>query len=344
MTEKVNVLSLDGGGARGYYTISVLAQLEQIKAEQTGNQDIRIAEYFDLLTGTSIGGILALGLASGKSARELKQVFFENAANIFPKKSGFRKGWLTLLKQKYDSAPLAKLVADIVGENAVFNDLQHRVMVPAVNLSTGRALFFKTPHDPTFTRDGTLKLLDAAMATSAAPTYFKPHYCADLETYFADGGLVANNPSFIGFHEVFRNMKHDFPQATGKDVRILNVGTAGEEFCIKPSKVTQGGYMGLWGFGEKLLLTTMAANQQLHTDMLRRELNFHGAVDNFVEIDDSVPHEAADEITLDNASESTLRNLAGRGKQAASVAYSQSSTLQEILEHPVTPYKRPQAS
>lgn len=126
-------------------------------------------------------------------------------------------------------------------------------MVPAVNLSTGKPQFFKTPHNPDFTRDGALKLIDAALATSAAPTFFAPHHCEDLGSYFADGGLVANNPSYIGFLEVFRDMKSDFPDVAHKDIHILNIGTTGEEYSLSPrllSKKWWNGYCRLWGVGK----------------------------------------------------------------------------------------------
>ncbi|HCS6848123.1 TPA: patatin-like phospholipase family protein, partial [Escherichia coli] len=223
----VRILSLNGGGARGMFTISVLSEIERILASKHPNQDIKIGDYFDLITGTSIGGILALGLATGKSARELERVFFDRANNIFPKRWSLTNLLRSLCAPIYRSNPLRETIQEMIGAETTFNDLTRRVMIPAVNLSTGKPQFFKTPHNPDFTRDGPLKLIDAALATSAAPTYFAPHYCEDLRAYFADGGLVANNPSYIGLLEVFRDMNSDF-SVTHKDIHILNIGTVGE--------------------------------------------------------------------------------------------------------------------
>lgn len=78
MTSKnktVRILSLNGGGARGLFTIAVLAEIERIIEVEEGKKGVSVGDYFDLITGTSIGGILALGLASGKSARTLEGVF-----------------------------------------------------------------------------------------------------------------------------------------------------------------------------------------------------------------------------------------------------------------------------
>jgi patatin-like phospholipase/acyl hydrolase len=337
----VRILSLNGGGARGMFTISVLSEIERILASKHLNQDIKIGDYFDLITGTSIGGILALGLASGKSARELERVFFDKAHDIFPTRWSLTNLFKSLCAPIYSSSPLRETIKAMIGDETTFNDLTRRVMVPAVNLSTGKPQFFKTPHNPDFTRDGPLKLIDAALATSAAPTYFAPHYFEDLRAYFADGGLVANNPSYIGLLEVFRDMQSDF-DVTHQDIHILNIGTVGEEYSLSPkllSKKWWNGYCRLWGVGKRLLLTTMTANQHLHKNMLLRELKLHDALDNYIYLDEIIPNEAASDITLDNASKSSLENLSARGTQLANVQFAQNQKLKNFFTTPAKPFK-----
>ena len=342
---KIKILSLNGGGIRGLFTISVLAELEQIIEDKSQSTDVRIGNYFDLITGASIGGILALALAQGKSARELKEIFFDSGNYIFPKyrifdtKIKFIKRLITPL---YKSDPLRETIVKMIGENLKFSDLTRRVMIPTVNLSTGRPQFFKTPHNPNFTRDCRLKLIDAAMATSAAPTYFAPHFWPDLGAYFADGGLVANNPSFIGLHEVFGDMKSDFPDATHSNINILNVGTMGEEYAISPDTLfskRKKGYWGLWGTGEKLVHTTMTSNQLLHQYMLNRELTAKGCAENQVQLDCKIPNEAASEITLDNSSRSALDNLATRGQQLVTEEYAKNPALRNFFLKQALPFK-----
>ncbi|TCB75665.1 CBASS cGAMP-activated phospholipase [Acinetobacter sp. ANC 4177] len=332
----VKVLSLNGGGVRGLFTISFLAEIERIIESQSDAQNVKIGDYFDLITGTSIGGILALGLASGKSARELESVFKDNASKIFPTWRYIVKKWLLPFCPIYKSEPLRKTITSMIDENLVFNDLERRVMIPTVNLSSGNPFFFKTPHDPSFSRDGVLKLIDAAMATSAAPTYFSPHYCADKEAYFADGGLVANNPSFIGLKEVLHNMKSDFPNARIEDIKILNIGTLNEHYCLRPKvlgKKWNNGYLGLWGVGERLVLSTMTANQNLHRFMLIREFRpYELEKTNFCEIDGTIPNEASRDITLDNASPESLKHLVGCGKQIATEKFAQEVNLKMFFE------------
>lgn len=348
-SDKIKILSLNGGGARGLFTINVLAEIERIIEQTTGSTNVNAGDYFDLITGTSIGGILALGLASGKTARQLEGVFRKQAPIIFPAQKSpwlFPKSrrTLRLLRQPlYHSNPLAETVESMVGKTTTFNDLQRRVMIPAVNLSTGKPQFFKTPHNPEFNRDGRLTLLDAAMATSAAPSYFAPHYCDELDAYFADGGLIANNPSLIGMYEVINDMQSDFPGADISNISILNIGTLGEEYTVSPAVLAfkkNNGYAGLWGAGERLVLTTMTANQLLHRAILQRELRRKGAMDNYVYLDDKIPNEAASDITLDNASESSLRNLASRGKQLATDEFTKNTQLRAFFMTPAAPFIR----
>ncbi|PWW40289.1 hypothetical protein DFO83_102107 [Idiomarina loihiensis] len=342
--ESVKVLSLDGGGVRGLFTISVLAEIESIIARQTGNENVKIGDYFDLLTGTSIGGILALGLAAGKSARELQKVFYDQASLIFP--STFPGRWFNTIKSiftpLYSSEPLRKTVENMIGSSTIFNDLERRVLIPTVSLTTGKSQFFKTPHNGRFNRDGSLKLVDAAMATAAAPTYFAPHYCAERNAYFADGGLVANNTSFVGLLEVLRDMRDDFPSASYNNVHILNVGTLGEEYTIRPKTLGRKwnkGYLGLWAGGKRLVLTTMSATQRLHKDMLMRELSSCGADKNYVYLDDTLSNDAGLDISLDNASPEALKTLAGRGKQLASEEFARNKPLQAFFKTSAKPFK-----
>ncbi|UOG19805.1 CBASS cGAMP-activated phospholipase [Acinetobacter sp. PK01] len=340
-TGKVKVLALNGGGARGLYTISVLAQLEQIIEDEYQIPNVRIGDYFDLITGTSIGGILALGLASGKSARELKEKFKDSAPSIFPTWRFFFQTFIKVFFPVYDSEPLRNTVKNMIGDNTTFKDLTRRVMIPSVNLSEGCPRFFKTPHGEFFHKDANVKLIDAAMATSAAPTYFKPHFIESEGHFFADGGLVANNPSYIGLREVLIDMQQDFKGISVKDINILNVGTLNENFCIRPKTLKRKwitGYIFLWGLGKRLVESTMTANQDMQKKMLIRELRPLGLLDNYVEIDKTIPNEASQDIALDNASKYVLGTIEGWGINDAHHNYTQNPKLRAFFTSPSEPF------
>ncbi|HCW2781614.1 TPA: patatin, partial [Escherichia coli] len=128
-----------------------------------------------------------------------------------------------------------------------------------------------------------------------------------------------------------------------KDVYILNIGTVGEDYSLSPSLLSKKrwtGYCHLWGMGKRLVLTTMTANQHLHKNMLLRELALHDALDNYLYLDEVIPNEAASDITLDNASDSSLQNLSARGKQLANVQFAQNQKLKNFFISPAKPFKR----
>lgn len=105
-----------------------------------------IGNYFDLITGASIGGIIALGLANGKTARELEKSFHEQAPVIFPATScRLWSFFRTLFSHKYNEQNLTNAVDKILGGNSTIGDLKRRVIIPTVNVTTGAPVFIKTP-------------------------------------------------------------------------------------------------------------------------------------------------------------------------------------------------------
>ena len=182
-----HVLALSGGGYRGLYTATVLAELEAAL-------DRPIASHFDLICGTSAGGMLALGLAAEIPAIELKTLFEEQGSRIFGCRSLLRRllgFWLTA---KHDSAGLREVLNERF-QGATIGELKHRVLVPAVNYSTGRGQFFKTPHHPSFELDHRMKVVDIALATTAAPVYFP--LARNDRGVFADGGAGGQRPRSV---------------------------------------------------------------------------------------------------------------------------------------------------
>lgn len=169
-TGSFQILSLSGGGYMGLYTARVLQRLE----EQSGRP---LRESFDLIAGTSIGGIIALGLAAGTPAEKICTHFQEHGPRIFPARLDSRFNSVRLLRQllvgaSYSSAPLKNAIDAVLGGDIRIEQLGQRVIIPVVNMSSGAPQVFKTPHHPSFVRDGVLSCADVALATSAAPTFF----------------------------------------------------------------------------------------------------------------------------------------------------------------------------
>ena len=214
------VLSLDGGGIRGVYTTTLLSRLEAA-APFLGS--------VDLFAGTSTGGIIALGLAAGLTPEDLTDLYLGVGPEIFPDS---RLGSLAilgkLLAAPYDNAALKHALSEVFGQRGLrtLGDLQRRVLVPTFDLdsSEGPAGDPGRPHwKPKFFHnfpgpgsDAAEGIVDVALRTSAAPTYF-PSYQG-----FVDGGVIANNPSMVALAQA---LNPDTGGQKAEDVRLLSIGT-----------------------------------------------------------------------------------------------------------------------
>ena len=183
------ILSLDGGGIRGAFTAAVLAEIEDRLDQPIGN-------YFDLVAGTSTGGLIAAAVATGMSATTIVDFYQQKGPAVFSPRPRYKPAKWTrklamhvarftsqkalglqldgILQAKYDSAPLREAVHDVFGDQLVGEITKCRLVVPAVDVTVGRTVVFKTPHLPNLTRDRHFKIADILMATTAAPTFFPP--------------------------------------------------------------------------------------------------------------------------------------------------------------------------
>ncbi len=198
------ILSIDGGGIKGLYSASLLAKIE----EQTGKS---VGKCFDMICGTSTGGLIAMGLASQKSAQDLADLYYNQGQAIFPTSNNglIRRiqSAVQFLKQgfwggKYSNKTLKFHLEQVFGETTL-GELNNLVCIPSFNLTQGMPRVFKYPHaEGKFFKDKNIPLVDAALATSAAPTYLPIHrYNNNL---YVDGGVWANNPSLCGILEALQ--------------------------------------------------------------------------------------------------------------------------------------------
>ena len=187
------ILSLAGGGYLGLYTACVLAELE-------ARAGVPLAQRFDLIAGTSVGGILALGLAFEVPVDEIRRLFLERGARIFstrPLATGPVSKLLDLTRSvfgpKYSGEPLRKALSERLGRQTLADAL-HPVVVPAVNVSSSMTKIFKSPHGPRSGGDESVLAVDAAMATCAAPSRTASRPCSSA-TARSSGTSRSTRPS-----------------------------------------------------------------------------------------------------------------------------------------------------
>jgi patatin-like phospholipase/acyl hydrolase len=216
-----------GGGYRGLFTAKVLAEIEK----QTGTP---IWQQCDLISGTSIGGILALALAYGVPASTMVDLFVSHGDAIFSRRINLKRIW----RSPYSQEVLRKRLIEIFGSDTM-GSLKTRVIIPTINYSAGVAQLFKTPHDARFYVDHARSIVDVALATSAAPTFF-PRHVFDNNQY-VDGGLFANFPGQLALHEAEHFLQQDI-----NCIHMLAIGTMSSRYTVDPTQRRDGGLLD-WG-------------------------------------------------------------------------------------------------
>jgi uncharacterized protein len=236
-TDRVfRILAIDGGGIRGIFPAAVLAGLEE--RYLCGRS---VADYFDLIAGTSTGGIIALGLGAGLTSGDLQRLYIERGDEIFPPCGPGVVGrierrlrtWRRVLRYSYDQEALARVLRERLGHIS-FGASRSRLCIPSFDGVHGEVYIFKTPHHPDFDRDLQESMVKIALATSAAPTYYRP--LRDAGYTFVDGGVWANNPVMIGLTEALTSFNVERER-----VRILSIGCGAENYHVTGGKMLLGG-------------------------------------------------------------------------------------------------------
>ena len=224
------VLALDGGGIKGVFTAALLAEVERMTEK-------RAAEYFDLITGTSTGGIIAIALSLGIPAQDILRFYVERGPAIFPSVGLYvrlRHQIRWLLFGKHDPILLRQALVSVFGERRI-GEAQTRLVVPAFNIIDGSITLFKTAHCQRFKQDYLRSCVDVALATSAAPSFLPAHDIGDGRVYL-DGGVWANNPILVGVLEAIVNCAQH-----RSSIDVLNIGTTEEAFHVPEELRRRGG-------------------------------------------------------------------------------------------------------
>src|SRR5258708_6629006 len=179
------LLAIDGGGIKGVFPASFLATLERA----TGK---RVVDYFDLIAGTSTGGIIALGLGLGFSAEEILSFYKSDGPKIFDT-FGLFASLRQSRRSKYDPDALQQALSRIFQGKRLGESLT-RLIIPAFDSNRGSVRVFKTAHQPRFEMDHAETAVDVPTANASAATYFPAHDMNRGATPL-DSGVWANNPA-----------------------------------------------------------------------------------------------------------------------------------------------------
>jgi predicted acylesterase/phospholipase RssA len=248
------VLCIDGGGIKGVFPASFLSTIE----ESVGSA---VAEYFDLIVGTSTGGIIALGLGLGLRASDLLRFYQEHGPAIF-NGNGKMRFLRRLVRAKYNPEPLTQCLSEIFGSRRL-GDSRKRLVIPSFNIETGEVHVWKTAHHLRFERDYLHSAVEVALSTGAAPTYF-PTYKAQSGTPLIDGGVWANNPVAIAAVEAISVLGWQ-----ASELRILSLGCTTTPFNIDWGRRHS---LGVLGWATKITDVFMTAQSVSATGMTQHLL------------------------------------------------------------------------
>ncbi|WP_338555592.1 CBASS cGAMP-activated phospholipase [Paenibacillus sp. KS-LC4] len=307
MSEKYKILSIDGGGIKGLYSAVILEQFEQKYGP--------IHQHFNLICGTSTGGIIALALAAGVPATDIVKFYTEKGPLIFPHK----KWWMRtfhfvkslLYKSKYNNQILKAAIDEVLLDRRVKDCLTH-VLIPSVNITTGKPYVFKSDYIPQYTRDSERLLSEVALATSAAPIYFP---IVELETQagleqFVDGGLCANNPSLYGVQEFLANKV----QIGFEDYLLLSISSLHEGISIPITKKLHKPFLGWKDQLISLMIDSQSVATHFHVQYLQKS-----AGGGYVRIPSaSLTKKEQKLIALDMALDSSIKIMIEKGRDMAS--------------------------
>jgi uncharacterized protein len=215
------ILSIDGGGVKGTFPAAFLSTLQE-------SLQLPITDYFDLVVGTSTGGIIAIGLGLGLDPSKILDFYLSNGTKIFPASQSWSGRIRHYFTNKYSSDPLYESLKLAFGDRLLGHS-KKRLVIPSFSALTGKIYVYKTPHDIRFESDWNKSAVEVAMATSAAPSYFPPYidpsYIAHL-----DGGMWANNPTGNAVVEAVGILG-----AKPSDIKILSLGCTciAQSFALK---------------------------------------------------------------------------------------------------------------
>ncbi|CAL5187909.1 unnamed protein product [Lathyrus oleraceus] len=235
----ITVLSIDGGGVRGIIPGVILAYLES-QLQEIDGADARLADYFDVIAGTSTGGLITAMLTTPNpdsnnrplfAARQIVPFYLKNLPLIFPQKSGIFAPLVNMAKvlmgPKYNGEYLHKTIRGMTG-NTLLSQTVTNIVIPSFDVEKFQPTIFSSYQiDAEPALD--VKLSDICIGTSAAPTFLPAHYFEKkdeqgrvIQEYnLIDGSVCANNPTMVAIREVTKDM---IRQPQGRSVNDAGVG------------------------------------------------------------------------------------------------------------------------
>lgn len=323
--KKIKILSIDSGGIKGLVPAVILNYIEELIQNKSNNPNATLSDYFDMIAGTSTGGILACFylIPSGNEERKAKffakeaiTLYTEKGKDIFKPKltkkfSSINHKFMStlntannLISEEYSEEGLEAILEETMGETKLSNSIKHCFVV-SYDISICKPVMFSTPEAQKYIhRDYYLK--HVARATSAAPTYFKIAAVTSLAgatSYLIDGGIFAPNPALCAIVEANKHFLKETNKSYIDDLFVLSVGTGNEKEEYDYKKAQNWG-IAHWAI--PVLNIMQSASTEIVDYQIRQLFSKQNKPENYFRI---APDLCNAKFDIDDVSDENIKNL-----------------------------------
>lgn len=305
------ILSIDGGGIKGLYSCKILEHLEAKHGRP-------LSDYFDMICGTSTGGLIALGISLKIPTPELSGIYENHGSTIFPKRTkigGFLRQ--AIWRGKYSDKALRKVLTGVFGEKRIAES-NNLLCIPSYSYTDARPWIFKYDHpEGELDRDNKAYYVDVALATSAAPTYFP---LAEIPYYdhkqFVDGGVWANDPTMVGLMEALKFFVGEGKKYT--HVEILSISSLTSKGGKKPGLRRHRAF---FSWRDELFQTSLTGQSSFSEYTMTMLDSLPGLPIHYVRIpSESLSPEQQSVVQLDIATPEAINLIKGKGNDRGEIA------------------------
>ena len=314
MSKYFRILAIDGGGIRGLLPAIIIAELEKRLRQATGKADSYISDYFDMVAGTSTGGILACYYLYNNNgnrydAKKAVDMYENHGATIFQKR--FFRFFIRFFDALYPSKGIDSVLKDTFGE-AKLSDSPCNSAVMAYDISERKAVIFT--RDSARNEPGRdYRLCDIARATSAAPTFFRVAKAVSMNnvpSYLIDGGIYANDPTICAIIEAKKTLFSDsgeYPQI--KEMFVVSISTGK---VVKPYKYESAKKWGVIRWAIPVIDMLQSSSAEVVSYQVDKLFDSEGCRERYIRI---VPDLLDASHDMDDASTKNIAKIKNAGQK-----------------------------
>jgi patatin-like phospholipase/acyl hydrolase len=324
------ILTIDGGGIRGIIPAVILHYLEERLQQRTGDKNVTIADYFDMIAGTSTGGILTcfylLPPAAGQAlhsrypAKDAVDLYTKRGKEIFKRKFSL---W-GMLSEIYPATGLEKILKETMGE-ITLSEARKDCLVTAYDITERKAVFFTRPAAQQSPYRNYL-MRDIARATSAAPTYFEPAAVRSLGgavAYLVDGAMFAGNPALCAWVESYKSTNYTNLHESYNSIMVLSIGTGKERKKYDYDKAKN---WGLLGWARPVVDILLSSSAEVVDYQMQKIFSAAGCPENYIRLEPALGKAQPD---MDDVSDKNIEKLT---EAAHAFIQENIERLEEIVE------------